>query len=69
MKWISIEELPEEYKNNRKMFVVIGINVELSSGYKYTSDPVCVWVDMIGEFIRWPHKAFKPTHFCELPKQ
>ena len=70
MQWKKIEELPEEYKNSHKMFVVIGIDVcPVSPGHKYTTDPVCVWYDKHKEFNfeRWDWH-FPPTHFCELPK-
>ena len=64
--WKPISELPECYRINRKMFVVIGIDVHpVSADHKYTTDPVCVWVDD-GAYIRWKWD-FEPTHFYELP--
>ena len=56
MIWEKIENLPEEYKNGKRMFVVIGINVHpLNNERTYTTDPVCVWYDEKEEnkFQRW----------------
>lgn len=67
MTWKPIAELPAEYQISRRMFVVIGINVHpVSPEHKYTTDPVCVWMDD-GSFNRWPWD-FEPTHFCEIPQ-
>ena len=70
MVWKKIENLPEEYKNGKRMFVVVGINVHpFNNEHKYTTDPVCGWYDEKEEnkFQRWDWN-FLPTHFCELPK-
>jgi hypothetical protein len=72
MKWISIDKLGEYVKGN-EMFVVKAFDVHLGK-IVYTSDPWCVWVNDIDEFmrpddfIRWPH-LFMPTHFCLLPEE
>lgn len=63
-RWIPISQLPDTYKSEKRMFVVIGINVP--KGRKYTTDPYCVWLNEDGTFSRWPHD-FEPTHFMELP--
>jgi hypothetical protein len=66
--WIEIEKLKEHVKG-REMFVVKAFDVVLSeiSGYKYTTDPWCVWLSDDGSFSRWPH-SFPPTHFHTLPE-
>lgn len=70
MIWENIENLPEEYKNGKRMFVVIGINVHpFNNERTYMTDPVCVWYDEHEKykFQRW-NLNFLPTHFCEPPK-
>lgn len=63
--WQPIDRLPETYKSNKRMFVVIGIGIQVGSVKNYTTDPYCVWCEGDG-FVRWPHD-FMPTHFFELP--
>ena len=67
--WKKIENLPEEYKDSVKMFVVRAIDIlpYVDSPFKYTTDPYAVW-RMNGEYHRWPHK-FPPTQYCELPDE
>ena len=65
--WQPIETLQ---KGTRKMFVAIAFNVDTGlsapgGGYRYTTDPWCVWYSN-GEFVRWPH-PFPPTHWMPLP--
>lgn len=68
MKWEKLDNLPNEFcKGSKKMFVVKGIDVKLTSGQSYTTDPYCVWVQPNGTLARWPHQ-FEPTHFCPLPE-
>lgn len=65
-QWKPIAELPEDYKTNRRMFVVIGIDVHpVNPDHNYTTDPVCVWMDD-GAFMRWDWD-FQPTHFYLIP--
>lgn len=66
MKYRPISQLPETYKSEKRMFVVIGIGVPMGSNRNYTTDPYCVWLNEDGTFSRWPHD-FEPTHFMELP--
>ena len=65
--WKKIENLPEEYQDSTKMFVVKAINILpfRYSPFKYTTDPYTVWRTN-GKYHRWPYK-FLPTHYCELP--
>lgn len=63
MNWQPIDTAP---KDGLVMFVVRAFNVEWKPGFRYTSDPYCVWVER-GEFVRWPH-AFAPTHWAPLPE-
>ena len=67
--WKKIENLPEEYQDSTKMFVVKAIDILpcVYSHSNYTSDPYTVW-RMNGEYHRWPHE-FLPTHYCELPDE
>lgn len=62
--WLPI---PPDLKETREMFVVKAIGVYFGSVKKYTSDPYCVWYEN-GQFVRWPHKDFQPTHYLKLPK-
>lgn len=67
MKWLPIKDLPVEYENTRKMFVVKGIDIPMDNGRKYQTDPYCVWFNPSDQtYVRWPHH-FDPTHFIELP--
>lgn len=64
--WRPIEELPQLYKDTRKMFVVRGY-LPYGNNKTYTSDPYCVWLNKPNtEFVRWPH-PYPPTEFVELP--
>lgn len=65
MNWEPISTAPKEWKPF-EMFVVIGINVKLSTSRPYTTDPYCVWRNLDESFARWPH-PFEPTHWCPLP--
>jgi len=65
MNWEPISTAPKEWKPF-EMFVVIGINVKLSTSPPYTTDPYCVWRNLDESFARWPH-SFEPTHWCPLP--
>lgn len=62
--WQPIETAPK----SRKMFVVIAKDIcpIAGSGYKYTSDPYCVWRHELEGFVRWPH-PYPPTHWFPLP--
>lgn len=81
--WTAFDQLPERLSSSRKMFVVIGIGVDVSgsaSSFPYTTDPWCVWVD---DAEKWKDEkledhyraallarwpfSFLPTHFLELP--
>jgi len=64
--WSKIENLPDIYKETKRMFVVIGIGIPRGTANNYTTDPYCVWRNEDGTFERWPHD-FQPTHFYELP--
>jgi len=64
--WSKIENLPDIYKETKRMFVVIGIGIPRGTTNNYTTDPYCVWRNEDGTFERWPHD-FQPTHFYELP--
>lgn len=43
--WKKIENLPEEYQDSTKMFVVKAIDILpcWDSSFKYTTDPYIVW--------------------------
>lgn len=45
MKYLPISQLPETYKSEKRMFVVIGIGVPMGSNRNYTTDPYCVWLN------------------------
>jgi hypothetical protein len=85
--WLTIDKLHEHVKGREMqsdksscqsptVFVVIAMNVPypFNPNYTYTTDPYCVWVNEVDEymrpeeFIRWPH-PFMPTHFCLLPEE
>lgn len=64
--WKPIAELPQLYKDTRKMFVVRG-HLPYGNDKTYVSDPYCVWLDKGNtKYVRWPH-PYPPTEFVELP--
>ena len=65
--WRPIAELPQVYKDTRRMFVVRG-RAPYGRGKTYITDPYCVWLNKVNECVRWPHKNIQPTEFMELPE-
>lgn len=67
MEWKTIDLLPQNIPA-KEMIVVQAFNVSFDGVYNYTSDPVCTWVDGAGNFVRWRHSRFQPTHYLVLPE-
>jgi len=66
--WRPIAELPQVYKDTRRMFVVRG-RAPMQYVGEYITDPYCVWLNKANtEYVRWPHKDIQPTEFMELPE-